>query len=276
MDLASLEKQSTPELFQTLLQVMDELRGPRGCPWDKKQTPESLVPCLLEETYEVIAAIDGKDPQHLKEELGDLLLQVVFHSRIASEQKSFKIDEVLVHLIEKLVRRHPHVFAEGEVHEAEEALRQWEHIKAAEKDPKESLLAGVPVQTPALARAYRIGAKASRVGFDWPDTQGVLNKVGEELQELHEGIREQNQDAVEEEFGDLLFSLAQAARFLNIHPEEALRKSTLKFQRRFERLENQMKAAGKKFQDLSPEDFDRLWEEAKTIRNSFTSSVKNL
>lgn len=265
MDLNSLGKQSTPELFMTLLKVMDELRGPKGCPWDKKQTPDSLVPCLLEETYEVIAAIDAKDPKQLKEELGDLLLQIVFHSRIASEENSFRIDEVLTHLIEKLVRRHPHVFAEGEVHEAEEALRQWEQIKAAEKDPNESLLAGVPVQTPALARAYRLGAKASRVGFDWPDAQGVLAKVNEELQELHEGIRAENQDAVEEEFGDLLFSLAQAARFLKINPEEALRKSTLKFQRRFERMEQKLRQGGKRLQDCTAEEFDRLWQEAKAL-----------
>lgn len=265
MDWTSLEKQSTAELFLTLLKVMDELRGPKGCPWDKKQTPSSLVPCLLEETYEVIAAIDSQDPRQLKEELGDLLLQIVFHSRIASEKNDFRIDEVLTHLIEKLIRRHPHVFAEGEVHEAEAALQQWEQIKAAEKDPKESLLAGVPVQTPALARAYRLGSKASRVGFDWPNAQGVLDKVTEELQELHEGIREENRDAVEEEFGDLLFSIAQAARFLGLNPEEALRKSTLKFQRRFERMEIKLRDSGKKFQDCSPEELDRLWNEAKTL-----------
>jgi len=214
MDLSSLEKQSTEELFITLLKVMDELRGPKGCPWDKKQTPASLIPCLLEETYEVIAAIDEQDPAHLKEELGDLLLQVVFHSRIASEEKTFEIGDVIRHLIEKLVRRHPHVFAEGEVAEAEEALKQWEQIKAEEKDPNALLLEGVPVQLPALARAYRIGAKAARVGFDWPNVEGVLDKVAEELEELHEGISEENQDAVEDEFGDLLFSIAQTARFL--------------------------------------------------------------
>src|SRR5215470_2868397 len=167
MDFEGLKNQNTAELFTTLLEVMDQLRGPKGCPWDKKQTPESLVPCLLEETYEVIAAIDSRQPGQFQEELGDLLLQVVFHSRIAAEQKSFQMSDVLRHLIEKLVRRHPHVFAEGEVHEADEALRQWEQIKAAEKDPRESLLAGVPAQLPALARAYRIGTKASRVGFDW-------------------------------------------------------------------------------------------------------------
>ncbi|MCE9624857.1 MAG: nucleoside triphosphate pyrophosphohydrolase [Deltaproteobacteria bacterium] len=272
MDLSSLEKQSTDELFITLLKVMDELRGPKGCPWDKKQTPASLIPCLLEETYEVIAAIDEQDPAHLKEELGDLLLQVVFHSRIASEEKTFEIGDVIRHLIEKLVRRHPHVFAEGKVAEAEEALKQWEQIKAKEKDPNSLLLEGVPVQLPALARAYRIGAKAARVGFDWPNVEGVLEKVTEELQELHEGISEENQDAVEDEFGDLLFSIAQTARFLKINPEEALRKSTLKFQRRFDHLEKKIRAEQKKIADYSAEELDRLWEESK----SFTETVKNL
>jgi len=272
MDFEGLKNQNTAELFTTLLEVMDQLRGPKGCPWDKKQTPESLVPCLLEETYEVIAAIDSRQPGQLQEELGDLLLQVVFHSRIAAEQKSFQMSDVLRHLIEKLVRRHPHVFAEGEVHEADEALRQWEQIKAAEKDPKESLLAGVPVQLPALARAYRIGAKASRVGFDWPNVDGVLQKIGEEVEELHQGLAQDDPESIEEEFGDLLFSVAQVARFLKINPEDALRKSTLKFQRRFEHLEARIKAEGKKFSNYTPEELDRLWEESK----SFTDSVKKL
>ncbi len=272
MDLAALENQSTDELFLTLLQVMDQLRGPQGCPWDKKQTPQSLVPCLLEETYEVIGAIDSGDPQHLKEELGDLLLQVVFHARIASEEKSFVIADILKHLIKKLVRRHPHVFAAGEVREADEALKQWEQIKAEEKNPDESLLAGVPVQLPALARAYRLGSKASRVGFDWPDLEGVLEKVSEEMLELREGIAAENQDAIEEEFGDLLFSLAQVSRFLKVNPEEALRKSTLKFQRRFEALEQLVKKQGKKIQELKLEELDRLWEQSK----SFTDFVKKL
>jgi MazG family protein len=164
------------------------------------------------------------------------------------------------------------VFAEGEVHEADEALRQWEHIKAAEKDPKESLLAGVPVQLPALARAYRLGAKASRVGFDWPDVEGVLQKIGEELEELHQGLAQDDAESIEEEFGDLLFSVAQVARFLKVNPEDALRKSTLKFQRRFEHLEARTKSEGKKISNYSPEELDRLWEESK----SFTDPVKKL
>ncbi|HKY64461.1 MAG TPA: nucleoside triphosphate pyrophosphohydrolase, partial [bacterium] len=256
-------------LFEKLLQVMDELRGPQGCPWDKEQTPASLIPCLLEETYEVIGAIDSGDTKHLKEELGDLLLQVVFHSRIGKEEKTFTVDEVIRHLVEKLVRRHPHVFAEGEVTEAGEALRQWERIKAKEKKPGESLLAGVPDSLPALARAYRLGAKASRVGFDWPDLEGVLKKTEEELQELREEISRHDLKKIEEEFGDLLFSLAQVARFLEIHPEEALRKSAQKFQRRFEHMEKKISAAGKILPDCEAEELDRLWQEAK----SFTGSV---
>ncbi|HCU24026.1 MAG TPA: nucleoside triphosphate pyrophosphohydrolase [Deltaproteobacteria bacterium] len=272
MNLPPLENQSTAELFTSLLQVMDELRGPNGCPWDKKQTPESLLPCLLEETYEVIEAIDAKNPQSLREELGDLLLQVVFHSRIGKESGEFEMRDVLIQLIDKLVRRHPHVFAKGEVKEAEAALRQWEEIKSTEKDPKESRLAGVPLQLPALARAERLGAKASRAGFDWPDAHGVLAKVGEELQELHQEIAAQSAEQIEEEFGDLLFSLAQTARFLKVHPEEALRKSTLKFQRRFEKLEADLRGQGKKISDCSPQELDRLWEAAK----SSTNAVKKL
>ena len=272
MDLSDLPKLKSGELFEKLLHVMDELRGPQGCPWDKEQTPASLVPCLLEEAYEVIGAIDSGDAAHLKEELGDLLLQVVFHSRIGKEEKTFTIDEVIRHLVEKLVRRHPHVFAEGQVTEADEALRQWERIKAKEKKPGESLLGGVPDSLPALARAYRLGAKASRVGFDWPDIEGVLRKTEEELQELREEISRRDLKRIEEEFGDLLFSLAQAARFLEIHPEEALRKSAQKFQRRFEHMEKKISAQGKILPDCKAEELDRLWQEAK----SFTDSVKNL
>lgn len=272
MDLESLKPQSAPELFRALLQVMDQLRGPHGCPWDKKQTPQSLVPCLLEETYEVIAAIDAQDPQHLKEELGDLLLQVVFHSRIGSEKGDFQMKDILSHLIVKLVRRHPHVFGGAELGEAEEALKQWEEIKAEERDPNASLLEGVPVQLPALARAYRLGAKTSRVGFDWPNVDGVLEKVVEELQELNEEIRRDCPESIEEEFGDLLFSLAQVARFLKINPEDALRKSSLKFQRRFEEMEKELRGAGKKMSECPPQELEGLWNRAK----SSTDSVKKL
>jgi len=251
---------------------MARLRGPNGCPWDKEQTPESLIPCLLEETHEVIAAIDSKDSAHLKEELGDLLLQVVFHAQIGAERNSFEMRDVLLHLINKLVRRHPHVFGGEELERPEEALKQWEQIKAAEKDPGQSLLHGVPVQLPALARAYRLGSKASRVGFDWPNLEGVLKKVEEELQELRQARENESEDTIEEEFGDLLFSLAQAARFLRLNPEEALRKSGLKFQKRFEWMETALAGQNRRLLDCKLEELESLWAQAK----SSTDSVKKL
>jgi len=269
----AISKASTAgKVFEALLEVMASLRGPKGCPWDREQTHRSLTACLLEETYEVLDAIEAGDPKNLREELGDLLLQIVFHSQIAKEGKDFDIKDVVEDLTQKLVRRHPHVFAGEELSHPEEAIQRWEKIKSRERGKDESLLSGVPVELPALLRAYRIGSKTSRVGFDWPDCTGVLEKVEEELKELHEEIREGNQEGSEEEFGDLLFSLAQLARFLKLNPEDSLRKSTLKFQRRFEYIEKQLKGSGREFSQCSSEELDSLWEEAK----SYTGFVKNL
>ena len=251
---------------------MEELRGPKGCPWDKKQTHSSLIPCLVEESYELIEAIESANPTSIQEELGDVLLQVVFHSQIAKEERSFSMEDVLQGLTDKLIRRHPHVFGEGTVEHADEALKNWEKIKAKEKSPEESILSGVPASLPALLRAYRVGAKASRVGFDWENLNGVLAKVREELQEMLEVLPEQNGERLEEEFGDLLFSLAQTARFLHFNPEEALRKSTLKFQRRFEWMELRLKREKKEWHEASAQDLDQLWKEAK----SSTDPVKKL
>lgn len=272
MDLDALKTQDASQLFATLLKVMAQLRGPKGCPWDKKQTHASLTSCLLEETYEVLAAIDSKEAKHLAEELGDLLLQIVFHSQIAQEHHEFQIDQVLRNLIDKLVRRHPHVFAGEKVERAEEAIQNWEKIKAREKKSDESILSGVPLTLPALLRAYRLGVKAGRVGFDWTDLASVLNKVREELQELNEGMLNNDHENIEEEFGDLLFSLAQASRFLKINPEEALRKCTVKFQKRFEFMERTLKEAKRGLESCQPEELEDLWEQSK----SFTASVKNL
>lgn len=270
--MATSKASTEGHLFEALLEVMASLRGPKGCPWDKKQTHQSLTACLLEETYEVLDAIEAGDPKNLREELGDLLLQIVFHSQIAKEGKNFDIKDVIEDLTQKLVRRHPHVFADEQVSHPEEAIQRWEKIKSRERGKGESLLSGVPVELPALLRAYRIGSKTSRVGFDWPDCTGVLEKVEEELKELHEEIKKGNQEGSEEEFGDLLFSLAQLARFLKLNPEDSLRKSTLKFQRRFEYIERQLKGSGREFSQCSLEELDRLWEEAK----SYTDFVKNL
>lgn len=272
MDWEELKKQSAPELFARLLKVMEELRGPNGCPWDKKQTHASLEACLLEEAYEVLAAIDLGDAPHLAEELGDLLLQVVFHAQIARENSEFDMSQILARLIQKLVTRHPHVFSGEKAEDADQAIQNWERLKAKEKKPEQSILSGVPVQLPALLRAYRIGAKASRVGFDWSDFKGVAAKIREELQELDEELARGAAGRVSEEFGDLLFSLAQLARFLKLDPEESLRKSTLKFQKRFETMESRLKSEQKEFETLTADDWNRLWEWSK----SSTDSVKNL
>jgi MazG family protein len=228
-----------------------------------------LEACLLEEAYEVLAAIDRGDPRHLSEELGDLLLQVAFHAQIARENSQFDMSQILSHLIDKLVRRHPHVFSDQKVEGADEAIQNWERIKAKERAPDESILSGVPVPLPALLRAYRIGGKVSRVGFDWSDSRGVSRKVREELQELDEEIARGETGAVEEEFGDLLFSLAQLARFLKLNPEESLRKSTMKFQKRFERMETRLKKEKKDPQTCSAEEWDRLWEWSKEGASEF-------
>jgi len=263
---------SAPELFSELLKVMETLRGPKGCPWDKKQDHQSLIPCLLEESYELIDALDRSESQAMQEELGDVLLQVVFHSQIAQEEKKFSMAEVLRTLTDKLIRRHPHVFGDASVEHPEEALQNWERIKAKEKAPNQSILSGVPPELPALLRAYRIGAKASRVGFDWENLAGVLQKVQEELAEFNEELAERDTQGLEEEFGDLLFALAQTARFLHFNPEEALRKSTQKFQRRFEWMERKLKEGSRELGEISLGEWEELWTQAK----SSTDSVKKL
>jgi tetrapyrrole methylase family protein/MazG family protein len=247
-----------------LLDIMATLRGAQGCPWDKAQTHGSLKACLLEETYEVLDAIDQKNPQQLKEELGDLLLQVVFHAQIAREAGDFQMDEILEGLCDKLTRRHPHVFGDDKVGHPEEAIGRWEKIKAAERGPERSILSGVPSELPALLRAYRLGTKAARVGFDWPDPQGVLEKIHEETSELKASLQASDPRAVEEELGDLLFSIAQLARFLKVNPEEALRKCTQKFQRRFEWMEQKSLQTGKNFNQLNLEEMEKLWQQAKS------------
>jgi tetrapyrrole methylase family protein/MazG family protein len=263
------EQKSASEAFQNLLEIMATLRGPRGCPWDKKQTHASLKACLLEETYEVLEAIDSGDPQSLREELGDLLLQVVFQSQIATEEKKFQITEVIHHLVDKLVRRHPHVFADEEVEHADEAIGKWEKIKSQEKGKGKSLLSGVPHELPALFRAYRIGSKVARVGFDWPHLDGVLEKVEEEIEELRHAHRQNDPQALEEELGDLFFSLAQVARHLKVNPEDSLRKSTNKFQKRFAWMEKQLEVQSKTLHDLSLDEMEGLWQKSK----SFTKYV---
>ena len=270
------------ERFHKLVDLMAALRAPNGCPWDRKQTHESLKPYLLEETYEVLDTIDRQDRKKLPEELGDVLLQVLFRSQIASEAGAFTIDDVLDQLSDKLIRRHPHVFPNGSNDptptNAEQVVARWEDIKRAERQAAgrpESVLDGVPNTLPALLRAYQIQARASRVGFDWTHDQAgfdqVLNKIDEEIRELRmalrlppsDGTTTARQQEIAAEFGDVLFSLVNLARFVKVNPEDALRVSINRFVERFQFIEQQASSSGRTVNDLSIEEMNRLWEEAK-------------
>ncbi|MRR55809.1 MAG: nucleoside triphosphate pyrophosphohydrolase [Deltaproteobacteria bacterium] len=250
--------------FDTLLNLMRRLRAPGGCPWDAEQTHESLKRYLLEETYEVLEAIDAKSTKMLKEELGDLLLQAVFHTVIAEEKGEFTMDEVLQVLCDKLIRRHPHVFTDLEIDTIDDLVANWERIKKAEKgEERRSVLSGVPPQLPALLRAQKITEKASRVGFDWDHVDPVFAKVLEELKELEETLFTGDQERIEAELGDLLFSIVNLGRFLSINPEDALRKTISRFISRFNHVEESLHSQGKSLTEASLEQMDRLWDEAK-------------
>lgn len=256
------------EAFDRLTAIMARLRGEGGCPWDREQTHESLKPYLIEETYETIEAIDSGDPAHLREELGDLLLQIVFHAQMARERGEFTMEEVARGICEKLERRHPHVFANGRAENSGEVIRNWEKIKLEEKKdaPRASILDGVPRGMPALLRARRIQGRASHAGFDWDAVDGALAKAEEELNEFIHVAREGNPARMEDEFGDLLFSLVNVARFFSINPEAALTRATDKFTTRFKAVERRLAAAGKTPADSTLEEMDALWNEVKDER----------
>ena len=248
--------------FDELVQVMEKLRSKDGCPWDREQSHESLKPYIIEETYEVLDAIDRKDDRELQEELGDLLLQIVFHAQIASEQSRFTMDDVAASIIEKLKRRHPHVFGNVEVKDSREVLRNWEEIK--KQEGKDSVLDGVPDVLPALLKAQRIQEKVRRVGFDWEDFGSAFAKVHEEIDELDRAVKEGDQAGIEDEFGDILFSLVNVARFLDINAEESLRQTTRKVSRRFQYIEKRIAEKGERpIEEYSLEELDALWDEAK-------------
>lgn len=252
--------------FEQLVSIMRKLRGPGGCPWDAEQTHESLTRYLLEETYEVIEAIDDKSPQHLKEELGDLLLQPVFHAAIAEEAGHFTISDIIVTLCEKLVRRHPHVFGDLEIKDSNDQIENWERIKKEEKGAeRSSALSGIPNHLPALLKAHKISEKASRVGFDWDHSDQVFAKVLEELHEFEEAWAGGDPLRMEDELGDLLFSIVNLGRFLSLNPEEALRKTINRFQKRFSFVEETLHSHGKQMQNTSLEEMDKLWEQAKEL-----------
>jgi len=251
-----------------LLEIMTRLRGPGGCPWDREQTLETLRPYVLEETYEVLEAIDSGDPRAHREELGDLLLQIVFQAHLAAEEGRFDFADVADAISDKLVSRHPHVFAGVEVKDADAVLRQWAELKRKENLAKgggQSVLEGVPREMPALARAERLTEKASRIGFDWPDASGARAKLAEELGELDEAIATGDRERIEDELGDLLFSAANLARKLGVPPEEALRRALGRFVTRFRHIEDALSRRGLRPGEATLEEMDRLWEEAKGL-----------
>lgn len=251
------------EAFKRLLNIMDELRA--KCPWDKKQTFDSLRANTIEETYELCDAIMKKDTKEIKKELGDVLLHIVFYSKIASETNDFDIADVCNSLCDKLIFRHPHVFGEGNAQNAGEVEKSWEQIKQKEKDGNKSVLAGVPDALPALIKCYRIQDKARNVGFDWKEKEDIWHKVEEELNEFKDEVHAMNQEKMEEEFGDLLFSMINAARLYKINPENALERCNRKFIRRFNHIEKRSKEENKELSQLSLEEMDAYWDEAKKI-----------
>ena len=269
--------------FRDLVSLMSRLRSPEGCPWDREQTYATLAPMLLEEAYEAFEAVeDAREgrPENLREELGDLLFQIVFYAQVASERGEFTIDDVTDSIHSKMIRRHPHVFGDVSVRDNEELLRNWEAMKAEEKraagkvkeDSDSSLLDGVSSKAPALMEAHQLGVKAARVGFDWRDVDEIFDKLHEEIDELRDAIRESkdagaDSDAehgrVREELGDLLFAVTNIARHLQVEPESALKLTNRKFRRRFRHIERGLEARGRELSESTIEEMEELWQEAK-------------
>jgi len=247
--------------FQKLVEIVNILRSPEGCPWDREQTHQSLSSHLLEEAYEVLESIDNNDFNGLQEELGDLLLQSVFHAQIAKENGQFTMLEVLEQINQKLIRRHPHVFGTAVIKTAADQHKNWENIKR--KEGGKSVLDGVPPHSPSLLRAYRIQRKASTVGFDWNSIDPIWEKINEEIEELREVITSQDKARIQEELGDLIFAIVNLSRFIQINPENALRLAINKFINRFNQVENTLKAQGKEINDATLEEMDEIWNQVK-------------
>jgi MazG family protein len=255
-----LEKENPVKEFDEFVSIVKRLRN--ECPWDMVQTHSSIRGGLLEETYEVLEAIDSENPEELKKELGDVLLQVVFHSNIAEGNGDFKLADVIKFETEKMIRRHPHVFGDVKISGSEEALTSWEKIK--NQEGRSSALEGVPKELPALLKAYRIQEKASKVGFDWKDINPVFDKITEEINELKVDIdNKEPQKKIEEEFGDLLFSLVNYARFIKVNPEDSLREASEKFMRRFTQVEKYAMDSGRKMEEMTLEEMDEIWDKVK-------------
>ena len=253
--------------FEKLCEIVAKLRGPGGCPWDREQTHESLLPALIEESYEVTEAARAKNDAHFREELGDLLLLVVMHAEIASETDRFNIDDVVRDISEKLIRRHPHVFGTSDARDSGAVLKQWEAIKRDEKKTDAHYLASLPKALPALMRAQKAQSKAARVNFDWTDVRDVVAKLEEELRELKQAMASADPARIEEEIGDVLFAVVNLARKCRLDAESALQRGTNKFVTRFNRLEDQLQRQGKRLGDVDLAEMDAIWDEIKKMRN---------
>jgi tetrapyrrole methylase family protein/MazG family protein len=249
--------------FQNLLQIMETLRSEKGCPWDKEQTRETLKIFIVEEAYELIDAIDGNNPEQIKEELGDLLFQIIFQSQIAKEKGEFSISDVIEKICNKMITRHPHVFGKANYKTTDEVLLNWEKQKRLEGKLRESVLEGIPDSLPSLLRAYKLQHRAAKVGFDWKKVQDVIEKLDEEIKEFKEAIKAKEKENIEDELGDIFFMLVNVARFIDVNPEEALRKTIYKFISRFRYIEMSVEEQGKSLEDMSLGEMDKLWDEAK-------------
>ena len=258
--------------FQNLRDIVARLRAPGGCPWDREQTNESLLPALIEEAYEVAEAARAKDDAHFREELGDLLLVVVMHAEIARETGRFDVDEIIRHVSDKLVRRHPHVFGTSDARDSGAVLKQWEAIKRAEKKADSHYLASLPKALPALVRAQKAQSKAARVNFDWTDVRDVVAKVEEELRETKEAIASKDIARIEDEIGDMLFAVVNLARKCKIDAESALQRATDKFVARFNRLEDELRRRGKRLGEIELAEMDAIWDRIKNDEARMTSA----
>ncbi len=254
--------------LKELLKIMEALRSEKGCPWDKGQTRESLKPFIVEEAYELIEAIEENDPDKIKEELGDLLFQIVFQCQIAKENKEFKISDVIEKIGKKMISRHPHVFGKADNKTTDEVFARWEDQKKREGKLRESILEGIPKTLPSLLRAHRLQDRAARVGFDWEKVGDVLKKLDEELKEFKMALKTKRQDEIEDELGDIFFMLVNISRFIGVNSEEALRKTISKFILRFRYIEISAAEQGKKLSEMSLKEMDGLWEEAKGKKNT--------
>jgi len=246
--------------FGELVAIMKKLRV--ECPWDREQTNDSIKAATIEEAYEVVESIDNNDYDELKKELGDLLLHIVFHSIIAEEKEKFKLEDVIVSIKEKLIRRHPHVFGETVVNSSNDVKKNWEAIKMEEG--RDSVLEGVPEMLPSLQRAHRLQEKAAKVGFDWEKKEDVWKKVIEEIEEMHISEKEETHEELENEIGDVFFAMVNYARFLNVNPENALRRTNKKFIKRFNYVEKKVAESGRKITESNLEEMDKYWNESKT------------